>query len=120
MTADLRQMALARWELARAELRRSLRQIQSLVVALVAAAVMVLTALPLLVGWLARGMDGWLGIHQCGWCGILAVGLFVAGALTAIIAWLSFRRSFVGLTETMEECREDAVWLQEWLEFPQK
>ena len=38
-----------------------------------------LTALPLLVRWLARAMDGWLGVHQFGWCNILAVGLFLGG-----------------------------------------
>ncbi len=120
MTADLREMALAHWELARLELRRSAGQIRRLAIALAAAVVMVLTALPLLVGWLARAMDGWLGIHQFGWCSMMAVGLFVGGGLTGAIAWWAFRRGFVGFAETMEECREDVVWLREWLESPQK
>lgn len=120
MTADLRQMASARWELAQLELRRSVRQIQNLAIALAAAVAMVLTALPLLVGWLARAMDGWLGIHQFGWCNILAVGLFVGGAIFGIVAWRAFRHGFVGFAETIEECREDLVWLREWLDAPQK
>ena len=120
MTADLREMASARWELARLELRRSVRQIQRLAISLAAAVVMVLTALPLLVRWLARAMDGWLGIHQFGWCNILAVGLLVGGAVIGVVAWWAFRRCFVGFAETIEECREDLVWLREWFGSPPK
>ena len=42
------------------------------------------------------------------------MGLLVAAALVAWLAWRRFRRRFVGLEETLEELREDLVWLQEW------
>ncbi len=120
MTADLQAMASARWELAQLELRRSVRQIRRLAIALAAAIVMALTALPLLVRWLANAIDGWLGVHQFGWCNILAVALFLGGMLTGVVAWRAFRHGFVGFAETMEECREDRVWLRELFESPRR
>jgi hypothetical protein len=42
------------------------------------------------------------------------LGLLTAAALVGWLAWRRFRRQFTGLEETLEELREDLVWLQEW------
>ena len=49
--------------------------------------------------------------------------LLVAGAMLLLLAplvgwlaWRRFRRRFLGLEQTIEELREDAAWLREWLE----
>jgi len=41
--------------------------------------------------------------------------LLVAGLVVGWAAWRRFRRQRVMLRETLEELREDLVWLEEWL-----
>jgi hypothetical protein len=40
--------------------------------------------------------------------------LMAVAILGGWLAWRRFRRRFVGLEETLEELREDLVWLKEW------
>ena len=80
-----------------------------------AAGVMTLVALPLLVGSLAEALDGRLGIARGRWLAIFGLLLAVGGLAVAGFAWRHFRRHFAAMTETLEECREDLVWLREWL-----
>jgi hypothetical protein len=46
---------------------------------------------------------------------IFAGILLSIGAIVAYFAWRRFRRRFIGLQETLEELREDRVWIDEWL-----
>ncbi len=113
--ADLGDLLALRWELARREFHAALAGLRRLAVALAAAAVMTLVALPLLVGLLAEVLDGRLGIARAGWLAIFGLVLAVGGLAVGGLAWRHFRRHFAAMTETLEECREDLVWLREWL-----
>jgi MFS family permease len=97
------------------EFRIAARCVRRLAVALAVAGVMALTALPLLAAWLAEALDGRLGICRGGWLGIFGLALAAGGLAVALLAWWSFRRHFGAMAETLEECREDLVWLREWL-----
>lgn len=110
---DLREMVAARWELARLEIVADIRSTVRLAVIWLIALVAVLTALPLAVAALAEALDGSLGIARGWWLLILAAGLLMLAAGGGYCAWRRFRRKFVGLRETIEELREDAIWLRE-------
>jgi hypothetical protein len=110
---ELREMAGARWELARLELDSDLQSFQRLVIAWLIAAVMALTALPLLAVCLADCLAGWAQIGRGGWLLILAGIFLLLSAAIACLAWRRFRRRFLGLRETIEELREDLAWLRE-------
>jgi uncharacterized membrane protein YqjE len=45
----------------------------------------------------------------------LAVLLVLVASLTGWRAWRTFRRRFIGFEETLEELREDAEWIREWM-----
>jgi hypothetical protein len=111
--AELREMASARWELARLEVAADLRSARRLAVAWLVAVVMLLTALPLAVAGLAEALGGCLGVSRVGWLLIFAAALLLLATLGGYLAWRRFRRNFIGLRETLEELQEDAVWLKE-------
>ena len=106
-------MAVATWELARLELQNDLRSARQLAIAWLAAVLMVVTSLPLLVVCLADVLDGCGQIGRAGWLLIFAGGLLTAALGGGFLAWRRFRHRFVGLQETLEELREDLVWLRE-------
>lgn len=114
--ADLREMALARWQLARLEVEAAAADVRRLAVVLAVAATLALTALPLAAFCLAEALDQRLGIPRAAWLGIFAAILLGTGLLTGWLGWRRFRRQFTGLQETLEELHEDGVWLREWLE----
>jgi uncharacterized membrane protein YqjE len=112
--ADLRQLALARWQLARLELVAAKTSVQRYGVSLAVAGVLVLVSLPVLVVALVDAMGTPLGLPRWFWLSVAGV-LMLAGA--GALAWLARRRfqyEFVGLEETMEEFREDMEWFKEW------
>ena len=113
LVAEFREMAAARWELARLELEADVRSVKRLLVVCLVAAVMAITALPILVVCLAELLDGYGGIVRAGWLLIFAAGLLFAAAVVVPFAVYRFRRRFVGLQETREELREDLLWLRE-------
>jgi hypothetical protein len=110
---ELREMALLRWELARLELQADLVSAKRLAIAWLAAAVMALTALPLVAVCLAEALDGFGQIARGGWLLIFAGSLLILSLAGGYFAWRCFRRRFIGLQETLEELREDFVWLRE-------
>jgi uncharacterized membrane protein YqjE len=110
---ELREMLSARWELARLELAADLRSAQQLLVAWLAAIVLAIAALPVLVVCLAGVLDGRAGIPRTGWLLIFGGGLLLLAVAGGYLAWRRFRRRFIGLRETLEELREDVLWLQE-------
>ena len=61
----------------------------------------------------AAGMLGDRLWSTTGWLLILGLLLFAAGALAGYLAWRRFRHTFTGMEQTMEELREDLVWLAE-------
>ena len=82
-------------------------------IAWLAAIVLAIAALPVLVVCLADVLDGRAGIHRGGWLLIFGGGLLLLAVAGGYLAWRRFRRKFVGLRETLEELREDMLWLQE-------
>ena len=110
---ELREMFAARWELARLEIEADLRSLVRLAIFWSIAVVVALTSLPLVVVALAETLDKCLGIARGGWLLILAAGLLTLAFGGGYCAWRRFRRKFIGLRETMEELREDALWLKE-------
>jgi uncharacterized membrane protein YqjE len=110
MAADAREMLALRWELARLELRADGRAARRLAIVLGVAVVLVLTALPLLVLAAAE----WLGLSTAGWLCLIGVALIAIAAIVAYVAWRGFRRRFTGMAHSLEELREDLVWLREW------
>ncbi|MBN1396239.1 MAG: phage holin family protein [Pirellulales bacterium] len=109
---ELRELAAARWELARLEIESDLRSLVRLAIFWSLAAAALLTALPLAAAALAEALDGRLGIGRPGWLLILAAVLLVMSLSGGYCAWRRFRRRFTGLRETLEELREDLVWLK--------
>jgi hypothetical protein len=116
VATDLGAMLALRWDLARSELRAGTRSVKRLALAATVSGVMAMVALPLLLTSLCESLDGRLGIARGGWLWIFALTLLAGAATVALLAWRRFRRHFTGLAETLEECREDVVWLREWLD----
>ena len=116
LVSDVRELAILRWELAKLELAADARSTVRLAVVLAVAVLMVLVALPVLVVSLGSLLDGVWGISQSGWLCIFAAALLATAGLGGFVAWRRFRRNLLGLEETIEELREDMVWLREWSE----
>jgi len=114
LVAELREMLILRWQLARLELRTDLGSILRLAAVLVLVLLMALTALPLLAVSLAALLDGCLGLSAAGWLAAFGFGLLAVGGLAGYAAWRRFRNRFIGLEQTLEELQEDAVWVREW------
>jgi hypothetical protein len=112
--SELRESLVLRWQLALLELRADRRSAVRLAIGVSASGVMALSALPLLLVWLAAQLDQWLGVSRDGWLLILGLALLLSGLASGYLAWRRFRRRFLGLEQTLEELREDAAWLREW------
>jgi hypothetical protein len=111
--AELREMVMARWELARWEFLADWRAFRCLAIVWLVAAIVALTALPLLLILLAQTLDGCCDLSYAGWLAVFAVGMLGVAFLGGYLAWRRFRRRFLGFQETLEELREDLVWLRE-------
>jgi hypothetical protein len=113
LAAELRETASARWELARLEVASDLLSAKRLAVAWLVATVMALTSLPLVAVWMAEVLAELTGIPRGGWLLGFAAALLLLSGLGGYFAWRRFRRSFLGLRETLEEMREDVLWMKE-------
>jgi uncharacterized membrane protein YqjE len=113
LTADVSEMLQSHWELARLEIQADLARLKRLAFVWGAAAVMALTSLPLLATCVAETLDGWQGVARPCWLLILGLSLLCTAVIGGYGAWFWFRRRFVGLKQTLEELREDLVWVKE-------
>ena len=111
--ADLREMLNLRWQLALLELRADLESTRRVAIALSLAAVVALTALPLLAAAGAEALNQCLGVSRGGWLLIFGVTLLCGAFLSGWLAWRRFRSRLVGLQETLEELHEDLTWLRQ-------
>ena len=111
--SELREMAAARCELAGVEIASDLLSAKRLAVAWAVALVMALTSLPLVAVWMAEVLDELTGIPRGGWLLGFAACLLLTAGVGGYLAWRRFRRNFLGLRETLEELREDVLWLKE-------
>ena len=114
LTGDLGEMAGLRWQLALLELRRALRSAKRLAVVVALALIMGLTALPVLVGYAAGFLGERSDISEAAWLLIFGLGLLTLAILVGWLGWRRFRRDFTGMEQTLDELREDVVWLREW------
>lgn len=113
--AEMREMAALRIELARQEAVEAIAAVKRLAIVGAAAGVAILSALPVLIVSAAHGLARWPGgLPEWGWMLALAAGFITGGALAGWLGWRRFRREFTGFRETLEEFREDLVWLREW------
>jgi len=115
LSAELARLVRLHGELARLEIHNDLAEVRRLAVVLGGAAVLGLTALPLLATSLAWWLDGRAGLGFRAWLAIFGVGLLLIAAAGGVFAWRRFRRRYSGMAETLEELREDLVWLGEWI-----
>jgi uncharacterized membrane protein YqjE len=114
LTSELKGMAIARWDLAWLEIREAGRSIRRLSVPLAVAMALLAAALPVLIVWICEVAANLLGVGRAWPLGLSVLFLIAVGAAIAFAAWRRFRREFAGLEETLEELREDIVWLKEW------
>ena len=113
MTDELVQLATLRLRLAEIELRESAATARRFAVWAAAAVILLLTSLPVFVVALAAWLDGAAEL-PVPWNWILGAILATAGAAVGWFAWRRFRRDFRGLEQSLEELREDLVWVKEW------
>jgi len=114
LAGDAAEMAELRWQLAQVELANDLAALQRLAVWLAAVVLLILTSLPLVAVCASELLDGFCGISEAGWLAIIALALIASAAIFGLLAWRRFRRTFTGMVESLEELREDIVWLKEW------
>ncbi len=110
---QLQELFAARWEMARWEVRGDVDSARRLGLVAGSGAVLVLTALPLLVIALSQALASVTVIEAIWWQLIFGCFFALVGALLIWTGWRTFRRNFAGLQETLEELREDQLWLKE-------
>jgi hypothetical protein len=96
------------------ELESDAAAVKRLAIGVSAAAVMGLTALPLLATSGADLLERLSGVSRTVWLAGIGAALLVAAVGLGWSACRRFRRHVVALNETLEELREDLVWLEEW------
>lgn len=114
LAGELAESLKLRLELAQLELTEDYRAGKRLGLVLAAALVMALTSLPLFLASLAETLDGVGRIGRAGWLLVFALVLVLIATSSSAVAWRRFRRNMAGLQQTIEELREDLLWLREW------
>ncbi len=112
--ADLQEMAALRWQLARLELEAAAGALKRVAVVWAASAVAAIIGLALSAVCLSELLGTITAMEPVYWLLILSVVLLSGAALAGWLAWRRFQRQFVGFEETVEELREDLVWLRDW------
>jgi hypothetical protein len=113
LTSDIISLGKLRWQLASLEATAAARTLKGLAFVLLSAALAALVALAVLVVALADVLDGCVGLARWTWLFIFGAGLL---GLSAFAVWKKlrhFQREFVGFEQSLEELREDIIWLRE-------
>jgi len=113
LAAGFEAMVALRFKLARLEFDAAVGSIKRLGLVWAVAATMGLTALPVLVVGIALLLP-LSDAMRAGFLLLVGLVLIVGAILAGWSAWRRFRREFVGLEESLEELREDLVWVREW------
>ncbi|MBN2579116.1 MAG: phage holin family protein [Pirellulales bacterium] len=114
LSAQLREAFTLRSELARLEIAADLRRARRLAIIWIIAGALLLAAFPLPAVAAAELLDGCGGVPNWGWLLIFSGGLFLIALAAVFLAWRRFRRRLALLRQTLEELREDFLWLREW------
>lgn len=115
LKSDFAELLRVRWQLGKLEVQTAADSAKRLATGTLAAALLVLVSLPVLVVALARVLDGALKIPFAGWLAIFGFGMLLFAAALGWFRYRRFRAEFVGLEQSLEELREDVVWLEERL-----
>lgn len=115
LKSDFAELLRVRWRLGKLEVQTAAHSAKRLVVAAIVAILLVLVSLPVLVVALAKALDGVLQIAFAGWLAIFGFGMLLFAAGLAWLRYRRFRAEFVGLEQSIEELREDVLWLEERL-----
>lgn len=113
LKSDFVNLLRVRWQLGRLEVQTAAHSAKRLATAAVIALLLVIVSLPVLVVALARVLDGVLGVAFVGWLAVFGFGMLL---IAAALAWFRYQRfcaEFVGLEQSLEELREDVLWLEE-------
>ncbi|MCA9248641.1 MAG: phage holin family protein [Planctomycetales bacterium] len=115
LRADAAELAAARVELARLELNAAAQLGKRLGTMAACSGLLLTSGLTLLMTQLARFMARQFGGSPAAWTAAFAFLAILVGLLG--FGWISRRlhRDFRPLSQTLEELREDARWLREWL-----
>ena len=116
LRAELGEMLGLRWQLARLELDAALGAVKRLAVLLAVAAVMLITALPLVAVAAAEILFDFHKIPKTVSLPGFALLLAVSAGLIGWTAWRRFRGGYAGFEETLEELHEDVAWIRELTE----
>ena len=111
--ADVARMLELRRELAEAEIKSDVAATKRLAIVGGSAAVAALSGLPLLLTVVALQVDRYFELTFPWTAVCLGLLLLIFGALLGWSAWLRFRHDFLGLHESLDELREDLIWLRE-------
>lgn len=113
--ADVVEMASLRWQLAELELNSDLAAARRLGVLGGAGLVAAVSSVPVLTMVLSGQLDAYVA-SDFPWITLSAGCVLLAGGLLAAWSgWRRFRAEFLGLRESLDECREDLIWLREWV-----
>lgn len=114
--SDVIEMATLRWQLAELEVRSDVAAARRFGFIGGTGIVAAITSLPILTMVLAGQLDTYLA-QRFPWV-TLSAGcmLLIGGLLASWLGWRRFRGEFLGLRESLDECREDFIWLREWAE----
>jgi H+/Cl- antiporter ClcA len=115
MADEAAQLATLRWRLAEIELRESAQTTKRFAIWAIVALVLLLTSLPIFVVALSAWLDQLATLPgNVSWTWILGLTLAIGGTAVGWFSWRRFRRDFRGLEQSIEELREDLVWVKEW------
>ena len=115
LKSDVVELLRVRWQLGKLEAQTAANSIRGLAIAVAVAALLVIVALPVLVVAVAKALDGLAGIPFAGWAAIFGGGMLIVALALAWFRYRRFRAEFAGFEQSLEELREDFVWLEERL-----
>lgn len=118
MTGELAQLVNLRWRLAEIELRESAQTAKRFTLWAVVAAALLLTSLSVFAVALSAWLDQVAELPRLSWAWILGLLLAAGAASIFWLCWRRFHREFRGLEQSIEELREDLVWVKEWAARP--
>ena len=113
LKSDVAELLSVRWRLGKLEIQAAAHSAQRLAAGAMIALLLVLVSLPVLVVALASALDGALGVALAGWSAIFGFGMLLSAAALGWFRYRRFRAEFVGLEQSLEELREDVIWLEE-------
>ena len=111
--SQLRELLDARLALARLEVQRDIAQSKRLGIVAGAGAVVTIIGLTFLSLVLAGYLAALTQTDPLWWQFGFGIVMVIAGGSAIHFGWRTFRREFSGLSETLDELREDQRWLGE-------